>query len=237
MRAAFSSPLKDTITTLGGVYGAPPSLIPKSPFEMILWENVGYLGNDQRRARAYRLLASTVGTTAERIVAASDAQLLAVTKEGGILPQVFAQKLRKIGETAVRDFGGGDLRSLLKLSYSDAKKALMRFPGIGEPGAEKILLHTGSYPVLALDSNALRVLVRLGYAREEKSYDATYRAIQKAVAPELVRDPKWLAEARALLRTHGQEVCKRTAPSCEICAVSDRCAYYRELTKKKKRKK
>ena len=33
----------------------------------------------------------------------------------------------------------------------------------GEPGAEKVLLFSGSAPVLALDSNALRVLLRLGF--------------------------------------------------------------------------
>jgi endonuclease-3 len=50
-----------------------------------------------------------------------------------------------------------------------AKKLLMRFPMIGEPGAEKILLFCGALAVLALESNGLRVLVRVGVAEERKT--------------------------------------------------------------------
>ena len=51
----------------------------------------------------------------------------------------------------------------------------MQFPMIGEPGAEKILLFSGVLAVLALDSNGVRVLVRLGVGEERKSYAATYK--------------------------------------------------------------
>jgi hypothetical protein len=45
---------------------------------------------------------------------------------------------------------------------------LKRFPGIGDPGAEKILLFIHSYPVMALDSNGTRVLCRVGFSEEQK---------------------------------------------------------------------
>jgi hypothetical protein len=40
-----------------------------------------------------------------------------------------------------------DLRAVLKSSFLQAKKALKRFPSIGDPAAEKILLFSRSYPV------------------------------------------------------------------------------------------
>ena len=59
---------------------------------------------------------------------------------------------------------------------AEARRILKRFPGIGDPGADRILLLSGAQPVLGMDSNALRVLVRLGYAREQKNYGKQYRA-------------------------------------------------------------
>jgi endonuclease-3 len=65
------------------------------------------------------------------------------------------------------------LKSVLKLPLPKAKKALQKFPGIGEPGAEKILLFTRTHPLMALESNGLRVLVRLGFGAEHKNYATT----------------------------------------------------------------
>ena len=36
-------------------------------------------------------------------------------------------------------------------------------------------------------------------------------------------------EATILLRRHGQEVCKTSAPRCEVCAVRGDCAFYSNL--------
>ncbi len=76
----------------------------------------------------------------------------------------------------------GDLSNLLRLPAKEALKQLMRFPMIGQPGAEKILLFSGLLPVLALESNGLRVLIRLGFGTEDKSYSTMYRSVQGATA-------------------------------------------------------
>lgn len=92
---------------------------------------------------------------------------LAGIGKAGILPDVSAEKLLVIAKIAYEEFDG-DLRALLKKPLPQAKKALKRFPSIGDPGAEKILLLTRSCPVMALDSNGLRVLCRVGFAEEQK---------------------------------------------------------------------
>lgn len=91
-----------------------------------------------------------------------------------------AEKLLAIAKIAYKEFDS-DLRSALKKPLSVGKKDLKRFPGIGDPGAEQILLFTRSYPVMALDSNGLRVLCRVGLAEEQKNYSSTYRSIQDAI--------------------------------------------------------
>jgi len=107
-----------------------------------------------------------------------------------------------------------------------ARKALQKFPGIGEPGAEKILLFSKTYPVLALESNGLRVLVRLGFGEEKKNYATTYRLVQKAVGEGLDNDYTWLIQAHLLLRRLGQELCRRSEPMCDRCPLAADCAYY-----------
>ena len=104
------------------------------------------------------------------------------------------------------------------------RKILRQYPGVGEPMADKILLFNGKLRTLAPESNALRVLLRLGYGVESKNYAASYKSAV-AAAGEL---PDAM-EAHLLLRKHGQELCKRSAPRCELCPLRGNCDFYSNL--------
>jgi endonuclease-3 len=215
----------DVIQRLQATYGRPKP--PKSdPFELILWENVVYLLSDERREAAFEALRERVGLTPKAILGAPQATLLEIAKMGGMRPEVRVERFRTIARITLDQFQG-DLRKVLKLPLKQAKKALQLFPTIGEPGAEKILLFTKSYPVLGLDSNGLRVLRRIGYGKECKNYSATYHSVQEAVAGEIGQNCGPLIKANQLLRQHGQERCKLNAPLCRICPLTDLCAYYK----------
>jgi len=82
--------------------------------------------------------------------------------------------------------------------------------------------------VLGLDSNGLRVLLRLGFGEEKKNYTATYRAVQEAIKDQLSGDYDWLISAHLLLRQHGKELCKTSAPLCEACPLRKSCEYFRK---------
>src|SRR5947207_9223938 len=194
-------------------YGQPQPPITIDPFELILWENVAYLVSDERRAQAFELLRQSVGCKPHEILAAPNDALLKVARLSGVQPERRAARLRELALIVMDEFGG-DLSSALKLPLPKAKKALQKFPSIGEPSAEKILLFTRSYPVLGLESNGLRVLLRLGFGEEKKNYTATYRSVQKAINVHLKEDYDWLIGAHTLLRQHGKELCKTNAPLC-----------------------
>jgi endonuclease-3 len=218
--------LAKQLQALEKLYGrvqAPPAT---GPLELILWENVAYLTTDARRAAAFKALRAKVGTTAARILKVDPRRLHEALALGGILPAQRVGKLLKTAELVEQRFGG-DLDAVLRLPPAQAMKALRTFPGIGEPGAEKILLFTGVLPVLAVESNGLRVLLRLGYGAEKKSYSATYRSAQAAAARELAEDCRTLQRSHLLLRRHGQELCRRSAPRCPECPLSDGCAFAR----------
>jgi len=213
------------VDRLAQFYGEPDLPRVTEPFEMILWENVAYLANDARRAEAFEALQKKVGLRPVDIRQTSDQALLSVTSKG-IVPEISIAKLRRAAQIA-GEFFADDLSSALKKPTA-AVKDLRRFPSIGQPAAEKILLFNHKLPALAPDSNGLRVLVRMGFAPEKKNYSATYRGMQQALAPQLPADCGELVRAHQLLRRHGQQLCKRSKPLCARCPLRAQCPYFAE---------
>lgn len=219
--------LPRVIDALRKFYGKPKPPAVTDPLQLILFENVAYLANDARREEAFRNLKERVGLSAEKILAAPRAKLHEIASKG-IVPGQTVEKLYRIASIALEEFGG-NLRQVVRGPLKEAIKALKKFPSIGDPGAEKVLLLSGSVPVFAIDSNGLRVLRRLGFGKEDKNYTKSYRSAQDAVEGQLPRDCDVLIEAHQLLRRHGQELCKRSHPHCEACPLRQDCLYYRSL--------
>jgi len=213
------------IRALGRYYGPQRRLAPKDPFQLLLWEYVGYLCDDATRASALAQLKTTVGLRPAEVAAAPLPALSAVARLGGSI--AVAQRASRIRDAAitVRDTWRGTLRSVLRLPEADARRALKSFPSIGPPGADKILLLMGARPILALDSNALRVLLRLGYGREHKSYAASYRSAQAAAMAELPKTVPALTTAFVMLQHHGRELCRRNHPRCTECPIRPSCPF------------
>jgi len=220
-----SRSLAHVIQSLRRHYGPLRSLAPKDPFHLLLWEYVAYLADDPTRASAFAELAATVGLRPAEVAEASLPLLGAVARRGGsIAPALRATRMRDVAIT-VRDAWRGSLRGVLKLPYAEARRALKAFPSIGPPGADKILLLTGARPILALDSNALRVLLRLGYGREHKNYATSYASAQSEAMAALPKTVPALKTAFVLLQHHGRELCRRNHPRCTLCPVRATCPF------------
>ena len=220
--------LNQIISALEKHYGQPEPPVIRDPFGLIVWENIAYLVDDDRRKAAFEELKKRIGLTPAALIAAPLSELTRIAKLGGIHPALRAQRLQEIAHITINDFGG-DLSSVLQLPLPQAIKALKQFPSIGEPGAGKILLFAGAYPLLALDSNGLRVLLRLGFGEEKKSYSASYKSVQAALEDQRGNDCEFLITAHQLLRQHGKELCKTNNPRCDRCPVTRSCQYYLQL--------
>src|SRR5215470_13099296 len=98
-------PLPQIVDRLQCHYGPPK--VPKlgGPWEMVLWENVAYLADDDRRREAFQTLKKRIGTEPARILSTSDEALLEVTRHG-ILADQFAKKLRRCAQIALEEFDG-----------------------------------------------------------------------------------------------------------------------------------
>jgi endonuclease III len=202
----------------GRVFPPPAS----DAFQVVVWEKVAYLASDARRAEAFELLRRRVGLTPGAILAAKRSELVEILETGGIGAPERVNNLVAAAELVVGEFDGS-LDEVCSRPLPQAKKQLKRIRGIGDPGAEKILLLTRQHPVMGLDSNGLRVLTRLGYGLEAKTYSSTYKSVTAAALPELGNNLELLVEANVLLRHHGQTVCKTTRPRCGACSVRSKC--------------
>lgn len=211
--------LQRLLATLVAAHGRPSAAAPKDPWHRILFENVVYLVDDDARARAFAALRRHTGLDAATIARCPDELLFAASREG----RMAAQQVAKLRTCAALFAEVGDPRALVKLPAPQAKKALKRFPGIGDPGVDALRLFAGVEPVLALDSNALRVLLRLGYGQEAKSYATSYRSAQRAAMAELPPTTKALVDAHLALRRHGKEICRNTTPACGVCPLRAEC--------------
>lgn len=226
-------PLTTVVRKLASHYGPPAAPPASGAFEMVLWESVAYLADDDRRAEAFALLKSSVGTTPAAILKARTSALRAVT-EHGILAARFAEKLREAARIVADEYDG-DLDRVVAGPHAAAVKALRKLPGIGNPGAEKILLFLRRHASLAPESNGLRVLARLGCCGEEKSYAASYAAACEAAARELGDDVDVLTTAHRLLRRHGQVLCTRSGPGCDRCPLREDCRFARATESARRR--
>ena len=224
--ASVPPSLNKIVSRLLKHYGRPKPPMTTDPFELVLLENVAYLVSDERRAEAFTALREHCGTKPHEILAAANEKILKATKLGGMHPEQRVHRLKEIDLIAMNEFEGDVRQALKRLSLPQAKPALRKFPSIGEPSAEKILLFAGVYPVLGLESNGLRVLLRLGFGEEKKNYSATYRSVQEAIGPQLKEDFAWMIDAHLLLRQHGKELCKTNNPKCDECPIRSDCVYY-----------
>jgi len=220
---------------LAELYGPLKAAGPSDPYEMIVYLNCGYPATDAKCAKGFDALKREVGVSPAEILAAPKAKLAKVTRPGGMVPELRAERLKEIARR-VKDEFGGDLTAVLKKwmqlekkqpgkGLRGAKKALQEFPVIGEPSAEKILLFAKLAPVAAVPSAHLHVPIRIFFGEEGKNYAADYRKAREILSAGLPETFEARQRMYLLLKKHGQEICKRSTPKCEICPLTAQCAY------------
>jgi endonuclease III len=214
---------------LESYYGPQEPHWPTEPYEFLVWWHCGYPASDASCAKGWQSLNQAVGIQPQEVLAAGTAKLARALKPGGMVPELRAMRLLEIAARVQQEFGG-DLRAGLAGPLDQVRKALQKFPNIAGPGADRIVLFAGISPVPAVPSNCPHVLVRIRHGKERENYGVTYRQAQQAIDTEV--PAKFDARTRAflLLKTHGQQLCKRTNPKCDGCPVNSLCAYFARST-------
>jgi endonuclease III len=222
-QAGLTTP--ELLDKLEEFYGRQEPRWPVDPYEFLVWWHCGYPASDATCTKGWDSLRSEVGIEPQNLLAATPRKLASALKPGGMIPELRALRLKEIA-MRVKDQLGGDLRAALAVPLSAARKTLKKFPGIADPGADRILLFAGIKPIAAVPSNGTQVLVRILYGQERENYGANYGDAQQAITEEVPETFDARTRAYLLLKHHGQEICKRTKPKCETCPVSSYCAFF-----------
>ena len=215
-------PLDEILVRLRRHYGEIRRPGPKDAFEQVLHECACYLVDDARREQVWRRLKQEPGVTPETLLDVPASRLAKLIEDGGMKPAMRAEKLRLCAELA-QEIGLAKLRRAVREDPVLARKLLRKFPGIGEPSAERILLVAGGWPGLGLESNGLRVLQRLGWGREQKDWNRAWKEMNAALAPHLGDDAERMRALHSLLRHLGQELCRAAEPRCASCPLREAC--------------
>lgn len=220
------TPLARQLDKLESFHGVQSANWPTDPYPFLVWWHCGYPASDAACAKGWQALTARVGVDPERLLAAKPATLALALKAGGMVPELRALRLKEIAERVQNQFGG-DLRAALTgRSVATIRAALRKFPGMGDPGVDRVLLFAGIAPVAAVPSNCPHAAVRMQFGREPLNYGRTYSAAQGIVEAEMPANFDSRTRAYLLLKVHGQQVCKRTHPKCELCPVAGECAFY-----------
>lgn len=216
--------IADLLDSLQSFYGALAPHAPTDPYEFLVWWHCGYPASEQRCAKGWESLRREIGVAPKQLLAASKAKLAKALKAGGMVPELRTTRLKEIAERVQREFGGDLLSALSHLSAAGARKALKAFPGIGNPGADRISLFSRLSPVAAVPSACPHVLVRVLQGPEGDKYAAIYAAAQTMLA---ALPATFDARIRGylLIDRHGHEICKRSKPLCRRCPLQSRCAF------------
>lgn len=207
-------------------YGKQQAISPSDPYEFLVWWHCGYPASEERCSKGWESLASGIGIKPDELLSAKITRLVLALKAGGMVPDLRAARLREIAKRTQDEFAG-DLRSALaRLDPVQSRKALKSFPGIGNPGADRIMLFGRLAPAAAVPSSSPHVLMRVQTGREFEKYTDNYASAQRLLETLPVRFETRI-RAYLLLNRHAQQLCKRTNPNCGQCSLAGSCAFAR----------
>jgi endonuclease-3 len=219
--------IPDLLKRLEEFYGPQEPSFPFDPYEFLVWWYCGYPASDAACSKGWAKLKQDIGIEPERLLGAKPANLAAALKDGGMVPELRAQSLKELA-MRVKDEFGGDLRAALVGPIAKARKILKSFHSIADPGADRILLFGGIAPLAAVPSNCVHVPERILKGSEGQNYSAAYREAQRTIAAEVPEKFDARMRAYLLLKTHGQNICKRANPKCPECPVKSKCVFFTE---------
>jgi endonuclease III len=212
------------LDALESFYGEQSPHWPTEPYLFLIWWQCGYPPSEERCNLGWEALQAAVGVSPAELLAARAATLAGALKAGGMVAEIRAGRVQTIARRVRDEYGGLSGMTLARLPLPEARRLLRTFPGIGPPGADRIVLFAGLAPLAAVPSNCPHVVTRIESGTVPARYTAAYSKAQQALAA-IPADFGARRRAYLLLKRHGQELCKLNSPRCGDCPIARRCAF------------
>lgn len=138
----------------------------------------------------------------------------------GGLAKSKAPRIKEVLCAITAEQGHLSLDILCDMHPDEAMAYLKSLRGIGAKSAACVLLFACGRAVFPVDTHIHRVARRLGLAPARASAEEVQTRLQAQLLPE------WVYNTHVNLIRHGRQVCRAPQPRCEICVLTDLCAYY-----------
>ncbi|RDV82307.1 endonuclease III domain-containing protein [Ammonifex thiophilus] len=191
-------------------------LSTRDPFAVLVATLLSQHSTDRKALEVYRRLVQVVKNLSPASFLNCEEQELAEILRPAGLHRRKAELLRALAREVV-DF---DLKALGNLPTFEARRRLLKLPGVGPKTADVLLLHLG-HPLFPVDTHIARITNRLSWAKGSR-----YEEIQK-VWMELF-SPKDYQEVHLRLIQWGREVCRARTPRCFTCFLRICCSFAKE---------
>jgi endonuclease-3 len=220
------SRLSQILNTLESFYGPQTAQWPTDAYQFLVWWHCGYPQSEERCTRGWESLNDKIGISPKNLLETPSSTLARALKAGGMIPELRAERLKQIAQQVQQQFDGNLSIALSRLPLAQVRTLLKRFPGIADPGADRIILFGGIATVAAVPSSCPQVLVRIESGLPHATYNANYRDSQQIIQDQLADTFAARTRAYLLVHRHGHQVCKRSSPKCGICPIARSCAFF-----------
>jgi len=170
-------------------------------------------GRNQRIA--FERLDREIGVTPQSLTETEINAIMSAIRPAGMFKQ-RAATIKEVSQLVLKKYKG-DLNSVLKKDYEEAREELMALPGVGRKTADVLLLFSGGKDVIPIDRHIHRIAQRTGIAPRNADYDDVRRKLEEAAKKERYLD------VHLLLIRFGREICRARSPRCGSCFLQNIC--------------
>jgi endonuclease-3 len=211
--------LETALAALAKFYGLLPAP-PRDPFILYVWEVLSTHSTPARRDAALAALKRLRALTPDAMWKTSPKKL----EEAVLLTGPYLERRIRALRTGVDLFRRSpSLSAVLRGPMPAARRALKRFPQLGEGGAHRMLLLAADHLVLPVDARVNRVGRRLGYGTGSADFRKSARSVQRAISLELPPNVDSFRRTFLYLSHHGAATCTEADPHCHVCPLLRDC--------------
>jgi len=207
--------LREIELRLREAYGQPRHFNPEDPLDDLIFLVLSRMTQELKYVRTYSRLRRSLSTW-NAVRDAPPDELEALIHEAGLAPTKAAQILAILAEIDTRE-GILSLHRLRSMADAKVERYLTSLPGVARKTALCVMLYTLGRDVLPVDTHVWRVARRLGLAPAGEWSEGRGRELEAAIPEEL------RGSLHVTLISHGRQVCRARAPSCESCVLAGLC--------------
>jgi endonuclease III len=210
---------------LRAFYGPQP-LPPSDPFALYVWEVMNFHAAPAKRDAALAALRRIPALTPDSIWKTPLARLEAAAGLAGPYLDERVRALRAGADVFRRQPALG--KAIAGSRVLVARRALRELPRVGAAAHARMLLFSGSWPVIPVDATTARVVVRFGWCGSEPDVRRQSRRVRHALDALVAKDLNSRRRAVQLLEHHGQSTCVEFDPHCGVCPIRNDCPAARQ---------